>query len=224
MEVLDDEKQELDSEQCVEEVSAEDVPAVAEEVSVKTKSKNSAKKTVLTYLHDLVYLLAVVLVLFLVFFRVVVVSGPSMNNTLKDGDYLLLLNGVFFNNFKQDEIIVASKDSFRDGEPIVKRIIATEGQTVDIDFENGIVYVDGVALEEPYISTPTCLEEGVQFPLVVETGHVFVMGDNRMNSKDSRSEEIGLIDCREIIGKAVFLIFPGSDSGEMEFDRIGVIR
>ena len=94
MEVLDDEKQELDSEQCVEEVSAEDVPAVAEDVPVKTKSKNSAKKTVLTYLHDLVYLLAVVLVLFLVFFRVVVVSGPSMNNTLKDGDYLLLLNAI----------------------------------------------------------------------------------------------------------------------------------
>ncbi len=222
--MLDEEKQELDSEQCVEEESTEEVPAVTEETPVKTKSKNGAKKTVLTYLHDLVYLLAVVLVLFLVFFRVVVVSGPSMNNTLKDGDYLLLLNGVFFNNYKQGEIVVASKDSYRDGEPIVKRIIATEGQTVDIDFENGIVYVDGVALEEPYISTPTCLEEGVKFPLVVEIGHVFVMGDNRMNSKDSRSEEIGLIDCREIIGKAVFLIFPGSDSGEMEFDRIGVIR
>jgi len=188
------------------------------------KSKNNIKKTVLTYLHDLVYLLAVVLLVFLVFLRVVVVSGPSMNGTLKNGDYLLLLNGMFFRDYKQGDIIVASKDSFRDGEPIVKRVIATEGQTVNIDFEEGIVYVDGVALDEPYVSTPTNLYEGTTFPLVVEKGHIFVLGDNRNNSKDSRSPEIGLIDCREVLGKAIFLVFPGADANEREFNRIGVIR
>ena len=147
-----------------------------------------------------------------------------MDETLNDGDYLLLLNGIFFNNYKQGDIIVASKDSFHDGEPIIKRVIATEGQEVDIDFNLGVVYVDGVALDEPYINTPTNLDEGTAFPLVVEKGHLFVMGDNRNHSKDSRSPEIGLIDKREVLGKAVFLIFPGLDSGEREFDRIGVIH
>lgn len=204
---------------------AEETPAVPAEEAIQPKEKKSnPKKTVLTYLHDLVYLLAVVLVLFLICFRVVVVSGPSMNDTLKNGDYLLLLNSVFFHDYQQGDIIVASKDSFRDGEPIVKRIIATEGQSVNIDFEMGIVYVDGVALDEPYISTTTNLYEGVEFPLVVEEGHVFVMGDNRNNSKDSRSPEIGQIDVREILGKAIFLIFPGADYNEREFDRIGVVR
>ncbi len=211
--------------QTPEEESVEEASADTSDVATNVKPKNNAKKTVLTYLHDLVYLLAVVLVLFLVFLRVVVVSGPSMNDTLNNGDYLLLLNGMFFREYKQGDIIVASKDSFRDGEPIIKRVIATEGQTVDIDFENGIVYVDGIALDEPYISSPTHLYEGTVFPLVVEDGHIFVLGDNRMNSKDSRSPEIGQIDCREVLGKAIFLIFPGADyNKQREFDRIGVIR
>lgn len=207
------------------EALAETEPAAPAEEPAKPKTKkNNARKTVLTYLHDLVYLLAVVLIIFLLCLRVVVVSGPSMNDTLKNGDYLLLLNGMFFRDYEQGDIIVASKDTFRDGEPIVKRVIATEGQTVDIDFEQGIVYVDGVALDEPYVSTPTNLYEGVVFPLVVEEGHIFVLGDNRNDSKDSRSPEIGLIDCREVLGKAIFLIFPGADYNEREFDRIGVIR
>ncbi len=188
------------------------------------KNKNNSKKSILTYLHDLVYLLAVVLVLFLMCFRVVVVSGPSMQNTLQNGDYLLLIGSIFFEEYEQGDIIVAAKDSFRNGEPIVKRVIATEGQTVNIDFENGLVYIDDVPLNEPYISTATNLYEGVDFPLVVEEGHIFVMGDNRNNSKDSRSPEIGLIDLREVLGKAIFLIFPGEDEYEnRSFDRIGVI-
>ena len=154
----------------------------------------------------------------------VVVSGPSMDETLNDGDYLLLINNAFYNDYKRGDIIVASKDSYHDGEPIIKRVIATEGQEVDIDFNLGVVYVDGVALDEPYINTPTNLDEGVSFPLIVDDGHLFVMGDNRNHSKDSRSPEIGLIDRREVLGKAIFLIFPGLDSGKREFDRIGVIR
>lgn len=179
----------------------------------------------LSYVHDLIYILAAVMVLFLLLFRVVVVSGSSMYDTLVDGDYLLLVGNLFCGDPRQGDIIVASKDSFRGGEPIVKRVIATEGQTVDIDFAAGIVYVDGVALEEDYTQTPTNLEEGVTFPLTVEPGHVFVMGDNRNNSKDSRSTEIGLVDCREIMGKAIFLLFPGTNEGRNapDFRRIGGI-
>ncbi len=107
--------------------------------TIKREADNSkAQKNILTYLHDLVYLLAGVLLVLLLLFRVVVVSGGSMNDTLINGDYLILLNNVFYGEPKQGDIIVASKDSFKNGEPIIKRVIATEGQEVDIDFEAGV--------------------------------------------------------------------------------------
>jgi len=102
------------------------------------------------------------------------------------------------------------------------------GQTVDIDFENWIVYVDGEAIEEPYIN----FEAGrymngsdYSFPLTVEEGKIFVMGDNRNHSSDSRDSRLGTVDSRYVIGKAVLLVFPGKDSytGKKEFGRIGVI-
>jgi len=200
----------------------EEVPA-KEEGTKAAKPKNSSKKTALTYLHDFVYLLAAVLLVFLLFLRVVVVSGPSMLDTLVDGDYLLLINGTFFDDYKYGDVVIVSKGSYRDGEPIVKRVIATEGQMVDIDFATGVVKVDGVVLDEPYVRTPTNLDEGVKFPLIVEPGHLFVMGDNRNDSKDSRSPEIGQVDCREVLGKAILLLLPGGEPGEKDFNRIGVI-
>lgn len=183
------------------------------------------KKTVLLYLHDFVFWLTGIILVFLLLFRVVVVSGPSMNQTLVHGDYLLLINNVFYTEPKQGDIIVAAKYSFRDGEPIIKRVIATEGQWVDIDFDAGIVYVNGNPLEEPYTNTPTNLYEGVDFPLMVDEGCVFVMGDNRNDSKDSRSLEIGQIDKREILGKAIFLFMPGKDpvTEKQYFYRIGAL-
>lgn len=180
---------------------------------------------VLQYLHDFVYLIAGALLVFSLLFRIVIVSGPSMNQTLTDGDWLLLIGNVFYTEPEFGDIIVASKDSFDDGTPIIKRVIATEGQTVDIDFAQGIVYVDGVALDEEYTNTPTNLREGVSFPLTVDEGCVFVMGDNRNESRDSRSPDIGMIDCREILGKAIVRLFPGTDGGDIELDlsKIGVI-
>ena len=188
--------------------------------------KASEQNTVVMYLHDLVYLLVGIMLVLLLVIRVVVVDGPSMNSTLVDGDYLLLISNVFYRNPQQGDVIVASKQAFKDGEPIIKRVIATEGQEVDIDFLAGVVYVDGQALNETYTNTPTNLEEGIQFPVIVEEGCVFAMGDNRNKSKDSRSPEIGQIDCREILGKAVFLIFPGEDLEQgynRDFRRLGVV-
>lgn len=203
----------------------EDAAAQAKPARDKRPAKTDPQKNALLYLHDFVYLLAVILVLLLLCFRVVVVSGSSMYDTLLDGDYLLIINNIFYRTPKQGDIIVVSKKAFRDGEPIVKRVIATEGQTVDIDFEAGIVYVDGEALVEDYVYSPTTVSEGVSFPLTVEEGCVFVMGDNRGISLDSRDPEIGLIDCREILGKAIFLFFPGTDSGatQRQFYRIGAL-
>ena len=180
-------------------------------------------KTVLLYLHDLVYLLGFILLALLLVLRVVVVSGSSMNPTLIGGDYLLLISTPFSGSPQYGDIVVASKDSFEDGEPIIKRVIAVAGQTVDIDFSNGTVYVDGVALHEEYIKGSTTLDEGTQFPLVVEPGCVFVLGDHRGRSQDSRSPLIGLIDPREILGKAFFLFLPGADEDTKvrDFSRIG---
>ena len=187
--------------------------------------KQDAKETFLDYLHDLIYILTAALLLCLLCFRVVVVSGSSMYNTLVDGDYLLLISNVFYRNPQQGDIVVASKGSFENGAPIVKRVIATEGRTVDIDFSAGIVYVDGAALEEDYTYTLTNLDEGVSFPQVVEEGHVFLMGDNRNKSRDSRSPDIGQVDEREILGKAIFLFMPGTNEGndKIDFSRIGAL-
>lgn len=185
----------------------------------------TSEQNLLLYFRDVIYLFAGVLLIFSLLLRIVVVSGSSMYNTLIDGDYILLVNSAFCGDVEQGDIIVASKDSFRDGEAIVKRVIATEGQTVDIDFDAGIVYVDGVALQESYTYTATTVSEGVAFPLVVEEGCVFVMGDNRAISLDSRNPEIGMIDEREIMGKAIFLVLPGIDKGaeDREFGRIGAL-
>lgn len=197
----------------------------------KQEHKEEEKKltpgqSVVMYLHDLLWMLAVILIVFLVFFRIIVVSGPSMRQTLLDGDYLLLVSNLFYKEPQAGDVVVVSKQSYDDGKPIVKRVIATQGQIVDMDFENGIVYVDGLPLEEDYVNTPTNLDEGTVFPQIVEEGCVFVMGDNRNNSKDSRSPEIGQVDTREVLGKVALLLFPGTDGGNQErnMQRIGTVQ
>ena len=192
----------------------------------KKEEKLGWKKSVVLYLHDWLFLLIAIFLLFLLVFRVIVVSQDSMFSTLWDGDYLLLLSNVFYHEPEQEDIVVISKKTFDDGRPIIKRVIATEGQTVDIDFENGIVYVDGEALQEDYINNLTTNDEGMAFPLTVEENCIFVLGDNRGVSLDSRSPQIGQIDRREILGKALFLMIPGTHHGQFpqDFGRIGVVR
>ena len=168
--------------------------------------------------------LAVVL-LFTFVVRLIGVDGHSMVPTLQDGDRLLVLNSLWDSDYEYGDIVVLRKESFLE-EPIVKRVIATEGQTVDIDFASGSVYVDGELLEEDYINEPTYVDEGTQFPLTVPEGSIFVMGDNRNHSSDSRSSDLGTVDTRYVIGKAVFLLFPGADEGtaRRDFGRIGPIE
>ena len=193
--------------------------------SKKKTEQRTGKQSLVLYVHDLLYMLAAIMLVFLVFFRVIVVTQNSMYDTLWDGDYLLLVSETFCGEPKQGDIVVISKQSFEDGKPIVKRVIATAGQQVDIDFDAGVVYVDGVLLEEPYLKQPTTNDEGTVFPLTVSEGCIFVMGDNRAVSLDSRSPQIGQIDRREVLGKAVFLLLPGTHHGERlrDFSRIGRI-
>ena len=184
------------------------------------------KQNLVLYIHDLLYMIVIIFIIFLILFRIIVVSGSSMYDTLIDGDYLLLVSNVFYRNPQAQDIIVVSKESFDDGAPIIKRVIATEGQTVDIDFYEGVVYVDGQALDEPYVYTSTNVDEGMVFPLTVEVNCVFAMGDNRNRSRDSRDPSIGQIDKREILGKAIFLFLPATDEGQAspDYNRIGVIK
>lgn len=185
----------------------------------------SWKQNLVLYLHDLVIYVSVILLVFLLLFRVIVVDGESMYSTLWDGDYLLLLSNLIYPNPEVGDIVVVSKQSYDNGSPIVKRVIASEGQIVDIDFVNGIVYVDGLPLQEKYVNTATNLQEGMSFPLLVEKGCYFVMGDNRNNSRDSRSPDIGQVDRREILGKAILLMVPGTNGGKRtrDFSRIGAV-
>lgn len=174
---------------------------------------------------DSIYFVALILTVYMLLFRVVVVVGPSMYNTLIDGDRLLLLSSLLYTEPKQGDIVVCSKDSFDNGTCFVKRVIATEGQEVYIDFVNSEVYVDGVLLEEDYTFSPTKRDEGMEFPLTVGEGQIFVMGDNRQSSTDSRSPLIGLVDERQIVGKAIFIISPGDNGGKelAQWDRTGWI-
>ena len=192
----------------------------------KEKEPRSWQQNVLLYVHDLMCMLLVMMLLFLVVFRVILVTGDSMFTTLWDGDYLLLVSELFCGDPEPGDIVVISKASFDNGSPIVKRVIATQGQTVDIDFESGTVYVDGQALREPYIHNETTNEEGTVFPLTVAENCIFVLGDNRAVSLDSRSPQIGQIDRREVLGKALCLMIPGTHHGQLlpDYSRIGAVN
>ena len=175
--------------------------------------------------HDLVYILAAVLLIFTFFIRMSQVEGGSMNPTLVNHDRMLLLSNVWYSNPQRGDIVVARVPEFS-SEPIVKRVIAVEGDTVDIDFNSGVVFVTGKALEEPYILSPTYNDfgaEGISYPLMVEKGHVFLMGDNRNDSYDSRYYGIGQVDKRNILGKAFFVTLPGKDpgTGDRDLSRFG---
>ena len=193
----------------------------------RTESTENKKigfgKSVLLYLHDLSYLIAVMMVLFLLVFRVVIVSGSSMESTLIEGDYVLLLGSGLYSEPEPGDVVVASKDAFDNGIPIVKRVIAVEGQTVRIDAGTNHVYVDGQLLTEPYIYNQPDYTYFEDIQVTVGKDQVFVMGDHRSVSCDSRSNRMGLLEEREIMGKAVFLFLPGQDpqTKERDFDRFG---
>ena len=188
------------------------------------KKQRESGKDFYEWVQALVCSVLVVVMLFTFVIRMIGVDGHSMVPTLQDGDRLLVLNSMLYDDYKYGDIVVLRKSSFL-SEPIVKRVIATEGQTVDIDFSTGSVYVDGVLLKEDYINELTFTEEGTEFPLTVPEGSIFVMGDNGNHSNDSRDSRLGTVDSRYVIGKAVVLAFPGPDivMGKRDYSRIGVI-
>lgn len=193
---------------------------------MQEQEKQTAKgRDLYEWVQSLVGSVLVVVAIFTFVIRMMGVDGHSMLNTLQHGDRLLVVNSLLYHDYKYGDIVILRKDGVFDDDPIVKRVIAVEGQTVDIDFTEGIVYVDGEVLEEDYIREPTYVAEGTEFPLTVPEGSIFVMGDNRNGSSDSRDYRLGTVDTRYVIGKAAFLIYPGPDyvTEKRDFKRIGVI-
>ena len=180
-------------------------------------SGDSLKLDLYFWLQALVLALVALILLFTFVGRIIGVDGSSMYPTLHHGD-MLLLQSVGYEP-KQGDVVVLTK-AFRDVDgPIVKRVIAVGGQTVDIDYDAGTVAVDGQVLDEPYI-----LEEMLwpssshmqETHFEVPEDSIFVMGDNRNNSSDSRTDMVGNIKRENIIGKAWLRIWPVSDFGVLQ--------
>ena len=165
------------------------------------------------WIQCIVVALVVSIVIFLFFGRTVGVIGGSMETTLFEGDRLLISD--LFYTPENGDIVVLRQPSFRD-EPIVKRVIAVGGQTVDIDFENAIVYVDGKALDEPYLQDFSYFEsQDFDRQRTVPEGCIFVLGDNRNASTDSRTDAIGCVDVRNVLGKVLWRITPLDSFGSV---------
>ena len=172
------------------------------------KAPRSVRSDIYDWLQCIVMAIVICVLFFSFIVRLVDVVGSSMYPTLEDGDKIIVSN--LFYTPKQGDIVVFRKDEYRE-EPLVKRIIAVEGQTVDIDFERGIVYVDGEPLDEPYIAEPATDPENFIGPVEVPEGCIFVMGDNRNGSTDSRFGSLGMVDTDYVLGRAVCVVFPFSD-------------
>ncbi|MBQ8264255.1 MAG: signal peptidase I [Oscillospiraceae bacterium] len=190
-------------------------PEILAEGEQNTKASKSSE--LFDWMQCIVFALIFCILVFLFLGRTVGVIGGSMENTLFEGERLVI--SKLFYTPEYGDIVVLRQDTFRN-EPIVKRVIATEGQTVDIDFEECVVYVDGVALDEPYTKeygNYTYYDaQDFEDEVTVPEGCVFVMGDNRNGSTDSRTDSIGFVDTRKILGKVIFRIAP--------LDRMGFVE
>jgi signal peptidase I, bacterial type len=169
--------------------------------------KTSAMQQLFELFETVIISLVVVIVIFSFAFRMVGVDGKSMNNTLQHGDRVIVEN-LFYTPHRGD-IVVMNKDDAGFEKPIIKRIIAIEGDVIDFSFDKGEVYLNGELLDEPYIAEAMESDRGFsKFPQTVPENHIFVMGDNRNHSEDSRRARVGMVEEKRIIGRAVLKIFP----------------
>ena len=185
---------------------------------------NSARMELYDWLQCIVTAIICGIFIFIFIGRTIGVDGHSMMSTLYNRDRVIMSN-LFYTPKSGDIVVFHCPNETFGGTPLVKRIIATEGQTLDINFDTGQVFVDGVLLDEPYINEITRSRYSFQGPLTVKEGHVFVMGDNRNSSSDSRDSRVGQVDARYILGKVLFIVIPGADAeNPRDWSRVGLTR
>ena len=170
-----------------------------------------ARRETYDWIQSLMAALIVCVCIFIFFIRVIDVSGSSMNPTLYNGDKMIVSDVLY--KPKAGDVVVFKSDTYDPNKALVKRIIATAGQEINIDFGTGTVYIDGEPIEEDYIAELTRNKLDFIGPKTVPEGCVFVMGDNRNKSTDSRKSEIGMVDERTIIGRVYCVIFPLEELG-----------
>lgn len=167
---------------------------------------NKAAEYIYSVFSTLLLCMLVIFIAFTFFFRLVQVSGDSMNPTLSSGDRLITSNFLYSPDY--GDIIVINKQGAKE-ESMIKRVIALPGDKVSIDFDTHLIIVNGKVLYEDYeVTEPISEQYDLTYPLTVPDDAVFVLGDNRNNSIDSRSESIGFIRLDEINGKALIRLFP----------------
>ena len=211
---MDEKERQLERAEDQASAGLRDRPGWKAEGDRQQEEKTTPQAEAYYTLRSLVGVLVALALVFTFVGRLILVDGISMEPTLVDGEMMVVRSlGC---TLEQGDIVVLAKDGFHNGDAIVKRVIAVGGQTVDIDYGTGAVYVDGTALDEPYIK-----DYMIQQPyqtitsVTVPEGSIFVMGDNRNNSDDSRDEDLGVVDERLVIGEAVLVLFP--------FDRIQLL-
>ena len=188
-------------------------------VSGPGKKSGSLSEILYEWCDALVYALVAIIILFTIFFKVTTVVGTSMINTLHERD-ILIISKIGYEPENGDIVVIAMDNAYFQ-EPIVKRIIASGGETIDIDFNTHEVKVTDVSgvtrvLEEDYILSETATAADMEFPLQIPEGYLFVMGDNRNGSTDSRDSRIGLIDERQILGHVVLRVLPIQNFGAVK--------
>lgn len=183
----------------------------------ETEDKKRISESVLEWVEELAIALVLIAIIFTFVFRVITVTGSSMVPNFEDGERVLVTGTA--RHVKQGDVVVIVNVL---DDPIIKRVIATEGQTVDFDYETKSVVVDGQKIDESQFrlangitELPYTSFELLEFPQTVPKGCVFVLGDNRPLSEDSRYKVVGMVDVRNILGKAIFHIFP--------FDQFGPV-
>ena len=176
------------------------------EENKKAKNKSEKGSSLFDFASIIMTGIIAIALVFTFFFRTATVSGRSMQPTLNSGDMLIVT--AFDNTHEAGDIVVITQPNAFN-EPIIKRIIAVGGQTVDIDFDAGIVYIDGEPEKVTYsLGAPTNEKEDFKGPVTVPDGYLFVMGDNRNDSTDSRSNMVGFIDERYVYGTVIGRISP----------------